>query len=78
MCLAACTLVASNPRFPGPAALNRAFTLERDHRDTAKAERWAVLLGDDALARCHGQGNCTEVCPIRLRRAAARRLLAFR
>jgi succinate dehydrogenase/fumarate reductase-like Fe-S protein len=78
MCLSACTLVASNPRFPGPAALNRAFTLEHDHRDAAKAERWAVLLGDDALARCHGQGNCTEVCPIRLRRAAARRLLAFR
>ena len=40
--------------------------------------------GDDALARCHGQGNCTEVCPqglapttsiIRLRQMATRRLL---
>jgi len=86
MCLSACTLVASNRRFPGPAALNRAFTLMRDHRDAEKTERWKVLLGDDALARCHGQGNCTEVCPmgiaptdsiIRLRRAAARRLFAL-
>jgi len=83
MCLSACTLAARNERFPGPAALNRAFTLQRDHRDGAKAARWAVLLGDDALARCHGQGNCTEVCPMELaptasiltlRRLATRRL----
>ena len=86
MCLSACTLVASNPRFPGPAALNRAFTLTRDHRDAAAPARWAVLLGDDGLARCHGQGNCTEVCPmgiaptdsiIRLRQRATLRLLGL-
>jgi len=35
MCVSACTLVAHNPRFPGPAALNRAFTLQRDRRDAA-------------------------------------------
>ena len=86
MCVSACTLVAHNPRFPGPAALNRAFTLQRDRRDTGGDARWTVLLGDDALARCHGQGNCTEVCPqglapttsiIRLRQMATRRLLGF-
>jgi fumarate reductase iron-sulfur subunit len=86
MCLSACTMVAHNERFPGPAALNRAFTLVRDSRDSAGAARWAVLLGDDALARCHGQGNCTEVCPmelapttsiIRLRQLATRRLLGL-
>jgi fumarate reductase iron-sulfur subunit len=86
MCVSACTMTAHNPRFPGPAALNRAFTLQRDHRDGAKEARWAVLLGDDALARCHGQGNCTEVCPmdiapttsiLRLRRRAVRRLFGF-
>jgi len=83
MCLSACTVVAHDPQFPGPAALNRAFTLQRDHRDGAKDARWSVLLGDDALARCHGQGNCTDVCPMeiapatsvrRLRRMATRRL----
>jgi fumarate reductase iron-sulfur subunit len=84
MCLSACTMAAHNERFPGPAALNRAFTLQRDHRDAEKGARWAVLLSDDALARCHGQGNCTEVCPMdlapstsiqRLRRMGTRRLL---
>jgi len=83
MCVSACTMVAHVDGFPGPAALNRAFTLQRDHRDAAKDERWAALLSDDALARCHGQGNCTEVCPmeiapttsiLRLRRDATRRL----
>lgn len=84
MCVSACTMAAHNPRFPGPAALNRAFTLQRDRRDVGDESRWEVLLGDDALARCHGQGNCTEVCPqglapttsiIRLRQMATRRLL---
>jgi fumarate reductase iron-sulfur subunit len=84
MCVSACTIAGHNPRFPGPAALNRAFTLQRDTRDAGAAERWATLLSDDALARCHGQGNCTEVCPmglgparsiVRLRQLAVRRLL---
>ena len=86
MCVSACTMIAHNPRFPGPAALNRAFTLARDSRDAGGDARWAVLLSEDALARCHGQGNCTEVCPmglapttsiIRLRRLATRRLLGL-
>ena len=86
MCVSACTLVAHNERFPGPAALNRAFTLQRDRRDGGVEARWSVLLSDDALARCHGQGNCTEVCPqglapttsiIRLRQMATRRLLGL-
>jgi fumarate reductase iron-sulfur subunit len=85
MCVSACTIVAHAPSFPGPAALNRAFTLQRDRRDAARAARWVVLLGDDALPRCHGQGNCTEVCPmslaptqsiLRLRRTALRRLVS--
>ena len=87
MCVSACTIVAHNERFPGPAALNRAFTLLRDSRDAGRQTRWSVLLADDALARCHGQGNCTEVCPmglapttsiIRLRQLATRKLFGLR
>jgi fumarate reductase iron-sulfur subunit len=87
MCVSACTMVAHVEGFPGPAALNRAFTLQRDHRDGAKDARWAALLGEDALTRCHGQGNCTEVCPmdiapttsiLRLKQIATRRLFGAR
>ena len=76
MCVSACTMVAHDPRFPGPAALNRAFTLQLDHRDTAHGQRWQVLLSDDALTRCHGQGNCTEVCSMGLSPTAS--ILALR
>lgn len=71
MCLSACTVVAWNPRFPGPAALNRAFTLQRDSREAGGEARWGPLLADDGLPRCHGQGNCTEVCPMTLSPAAS-------
>jgi fumarate reductase iron-sulfur subunit len=86
MCVSACTMVGHNERFPGPAALNRVLTLELDHRDDGREARWRVLLGEDALSRCHGQGNCTEVCPMglspadsirRLRRLAVSRLLGL-
>ena len=86
MCLSACSMVGHNERFPGPAALNRALTLELDHRDAGRAERHSMLLDGDALARCHGQGNCTEVCPMglspadsirRLRRLAVLRMFGL-
>src|SRR6476646_1068063 len=82
MCMSACTMVANEPRFPGPAALHRLFTLEEDSRDVGHAERSAVMLSEDALTRCHTQANCTDVCPMEisptqsilaLRRRAARR-----
>jgi fumarate reductase iron-sulfur subunit len=83
MCLSACTMVAHDRRFPGPAALNRAFTLQLDSRDGAHDERAALLLDDDVLTRCHTQANCTAVCPMEispttsilaLRRRAVRQL----
>jgi fumarate reductase iron-sulfur subunit len=66
MCVSACTMVAHDPRFPGPAALNRAFTLEMDGRDAGLASRRRLLLSEDGLARCHGQAGCTAVCPMEI------------
>ncbi len=87
MCISACTIAGHDAAFPGPAALNRAFTLQTDSRDADHEARWSVLMSDDGLARCHGQGNCTEVCPMelepsgaimKLRRRATFRLVGFR
>jgi len=84
MCMSACTMVANDERFPGPAALNRLYTLQADSRDGAHEDRSAVMLSEDTLMRCHTEMNCTDVCPmgisptesiLALRRLAVRRLL---
>ena len=66
LCLSACTMVGHDERFPGPAPLNRAYTLQVDSRDGARDARAQALLSDDMLARCHTQANCTAVCPMEL------------
>ena len=66
MCVSACTMVAHDQQFPGPAALNRLFTLQADSRDAGHSARAAVLLAEDSLIRCHGQANCTAVCPMEI------------
>jgi fumarate reductase iron-sulfur subunit len=76
MCVSACTMVNHDPRFPGPAALNRVFTLQRDSRDGAHADRAKAVLAEDVLTRCHGQGNCTAVCPMEI--SPADSILALR
>jgi fumarate reductase iron-sulfur subunit len=76
MCVSACTMVANDPRFPGPAALNRLFTLQQDSRDGAHEERGAVMLSEDALMRCHTETNCTDVCPMGISPTAS--ILALR
>jgi len=82
-CVSACTMVRWDPAFPGPAALNRAFTLAADPRDGGAPARRDALFGEDGVWRCHGQAQCTAVCPmelsptdsiLRLRRMAVRSL----
>ena len=86
-CVSACTMVRWDPAFPGPAVLNRALTLLVDSRDAGAAARWAAVFGEDGVFRCHGQAQCTAVCPmelspadsiLHLRRKAARSLFFLR
>ena len=53
MCYAACDVVRWNPHYLGPAALNRAWTLVADERDTAGVARLAVVAGDAGCHACH-------------------------
>ena len=84
-CVSACTMVRWDPKFPGPAALNRAFTLLADSRDAGSAAQVPAVFGEDGVWRCHGQAQCTAVCPmeispadsiLRLRRKAVRALFS--
>jgi fumarate reductase iron-sulfur subunit len=63
VCYSACDVVAWNPDYLGPAALNRAWTLANDERDTAQAGRLRAVAGDAGCHACHTHLSCTERCP---------------
>jgi len=63
VCYAACDVVAQNPEYLGPAALNRAWTLLNDERDAAQGERLRAVAGDAGCQSCHTHLSCTERCP---------------
>lgn len=63
VCYASCDVVAWRPDYLGPAALNRAWTLVNDVRDTQRTERLLAVAGDAGCHACHTQGSCTERCP---------------
>jgi len=66
VCYASCDVVAWRPDYLGPAALNRAWTLVNDVRDTAGDERLRAVAGDAGCHACHTQGGCTLRCPKQL------------
>jgi fumarate reductase iron-sulfur subunit len=63
VCHAACDVVAWQPDYLGPAALNRAWTLVNDVRDGARAQRLAAVAGDAGCHACHSHQSCREHCP---------------
>ena len=71
ICYAACDVVAARPDYLGPAALQRAWTLVNDVRDTGNAARLAAVAGDAGCHACHTHMSCTERCPKALAPTAA-------
>jgi len=71
VCYAACDVVKWNPDYLGPAALNRAWTLVKDVRDTGRSERLRAVAGDAGCHACHTHMSCTERCPKHLSPTAA-------
>jgi fumarate reductase iron-sulfur subunit len=66
VCYSACDVVAQNPDYLGPAALNRAWTLVKDERDGKTIERLRAVAGDAGCHACHTHMSCTEHCPKQL------------
>jgi len=66
VCYAACEVVAWNPDYLGPAALNRAWTLLNDVRDGAGRARLAAVAGDAGCHACHTHESCSDRCPMHL------------
>ncbi len=63
VCYAACDVVAWNPEFLGPAALNRAWSLVNDARDGGRGAHLAAVAVDAGCHACHSHQSCTNVCP---------------
>jgi fumarate reductase iron-sulfur subunit len=63
VCYSSCDVVAQNPEYLGPAALNRAWTLVKDERDGKTLERLRAVAGDAGCHSCHTHLSCTERCP---------------
>ena len=71
VCYAACDVVKWSPDYLGPAALNRAWTLINDVRDSEPLERLRAVSGDAGCHACHSHVSCTERCPKYLSPTAA-------
>ena len=71
VCYSSCNVVAANPAYLGPAALNRAWTLVNDVRENGNAERLRAVAGDAGCHACHTHMDCTERCPKHLSPTAA-------
>jgi fumarate reductase iron-sulfur subunit len=63
ICFAACDSVRWNPDYLGPAALNRAWTLINDPRDSGNAERMVAVTSKGGCQSCHTHQSCEQHCP---------------
>jgi len=71
VCYSSCDVVTWNPTYLGPAALNRAWTLLNDVRDTGNRARLAEVAGDAGCHACHTHMSCSERCPKQISPTAA-------
>jgi len=63
VCYAACDVVAANPDYVGPAALNRAWTVLNDVKDGGHGLVRQAARGAGGCYNCHAMGNCARYCP---------------
>lgn len=71
VCYAACDTVAANPDYLGPAALNRAWSLQNDERDGAFTKRLGAVTAGGGCFNCHSHQSCMTYCPNELNPTAS-------
>jgi fumarate reductase iron-sulfur subunit len=71
ICYAACDTVRWNNDYLGPAALNRAWTLANDERDSGNAARMQAVAASGGCHACHSHQSCQELCPLALNPTAS-------
>lgn len=63
LCVSACPVAGSDPRYLGPAALAAAWRSVAEPRGADPAEILAWVDDEQGCWRCHASFECTEVCP---------------
>jgi len=71
ICYASCDVVNWNPGYLGPAALNRAWSLLNDQRDSGQQSRLRAVASDAGCHNCHSHQNCATFCPNELNPTAS-------
>lgn len=71
VCYAACDVVAANPDYFGPAALNRAWSLVNDVKTSHKEQIFEAVNSHAGCHNCHAQQGCTKYCPNELNPSAS-------
>lgn len=77
LCMDACPVVNSNPKFVGPQALSQVQRYHLDSRDQKGEKRLNVVDNLDSVWGCEFAGACSEVCPKGVDPAAAIQALKF-
>lgn len=67
VCYAACDTVARQPDYLGPAALQRAWTVFNDAKDSDKTAVLEAVSAHDGCHNCHSIGSCSHYCPNELK-----------
>ena len=63
VCYASCDTVAGNSDYLGPAALQRAWTLVNDVKNSDTTTILEAVSGSGGCHNCHSQGSCAHYCP---------------
>lgn len=71
VCYAACDVVAANPDYFGPAALNRAWSLVNDVKANHKDQIFEAVNSHAGCHNCHAQQSCSRYCPNELNPSAS-------
>ncbi len=70
-CESSCDTVSGYAHYLGPAALNRAWTLQNDERDAGFAARLDAVAQAGGCQNCRTHHRCAAHCPVGLNPAAS-------
>jgi succinate dehydrogenase / fumarate reductase iron-sulfur subunit len=63
LCVSACPITGSDPRFIGPAVLAAGGRVVGERRAPEALAAMRQVGGEHGIWRCHGAFECSEVCP---------------